>query len=101
MGFRFRRSLRMILPGLNVGKRGVSTSLGVRGAWLTFGHHGTRATASVSGSGLSYSSTIGHDTHQEGRRTAHSPPMREHVSIAQLLVLIALIGFLVHFILNP
>ena len=37
--FRFRRSIK-ILPGirLNVGKRGVSTSIGVRGAHITVGH---------------------------------------------------------------
>jgi hypothetical protein len=39
VGFRFRRSLR-ILPGirLNIGKPGVSTSIGVRGAHVIIGH---------------------------------------------------------------
>jgi hypothetical protein len=55
MGFRFRRSIR-ILPGirLNIGKRGVSTSIGVRGAHVTFGRTGTRTTVGLPGSGLSY-----------------------------------------------
>jgi hypothetical protein len=55
MGFRFRRSVK-ILPGvrLNVGKRGVSTSIGVRGAHVTFGKSGTRTTVGLPGSGLSY-----------------------------------------------
>jgi hypothetical protein len=55
MGFRFRRSIR-ILPGLrlNIGKRGVSTSIGVRGAHVTFGKTGTRTTVGLPGSGLSY-----------------------------------------------
>jgi len=55
MGFRFRRSIK-ILPGirLNVGKRGVSTSIGVRGAHVTFGKTGKRTTVGVPGSGLSY-----------------------------------------------
>src|ERR1700693_1774677 len=55
MGFRFRRSVK-ILPGvrLNFGKRGVSTSVGVRGAHVTFGKSGTRTTVGVPGTGLSY-----------------------------------------------
>jgi hypothetical protein len=57
MGFlRFRRRFK-ILPGLrlNVGKRGVSASIGRRGAWLTFrSGHKTRATVGLPGTGLSY-----------------------------------------------
>jgi hypothetical protein len=55
MGFRFRRSIK-ILPGirLNFGKRGVSTSIGVRGAHVTFGKTGTRTTVGLPGSGISY-----------------------------------------------
>jgi hypothetical protein len=81
MGFRFRRSVK-ILPGirLNFGKRGFircfaphlsraleaapsgvrrrqassSTSVGVRGAHVTFGKTGTRTTVGLPGSGLSY-----------------------------------------------
>jgi hypothetical protein len=55
MGFRFRRSVKL-LPGirLNFGKRGISTSIGVRGAHVTFGPSGTRTTVGLPGSGLSY-----------------------------------------------
>jgi hypothetical protein len=55
MGFRFRRSIKL-LPGirLNFGKRGVSTSIGVRGAHVTFGKAGTRTTVGLPGSGISY-----------------------------------------------
>jgi hypothetical protein len=55
MGFRFRRSVKL-LPGirLNFGKRGISTSIGVRGAHVTFGKTGTRTTVGLPGSGLSY-----------------------------------------------
>jgi len=55
MGFRFRRSLS-ILPGirLNFGKRGISTSIGVRGAHITYGPTGTRTTVGLPGTGLSY-----------------------------------------------
>jgi Protein of unknown function (DUF4236) len=55
MGFRFHRSIK-ILPGirLNFGKRGISTSIGVRGAHVTFGKAGTRTTVGLPGSGLSF-----------------------------------------------
>ena len=55
MGFRFHRSVK-ILPGirLNFGKRGVSTSIGVRGAHVTFGKTGTRTTVGLPGTGISY-----------------------------------------------
>jgi hypothetical protein len=55
MGFRFRRSIR-VLPGVrvNFGKRGISTSIGVRGAHVTFGKTGTRTTVGLPGSGISY-----------------------------------------------
>ena len=54
MPFRFRRSIR-IAPGLrlNIGKRGLSTPLGRRGARVTVGRN-TRATVSAPGTGLSY-----------------------------------------------
>ncbi len=53
MGFRFRKSIK-IAPGirLNLSKSGVSTSIGVRG--LTWNSRG-RATASIPGSGVSFS----------------------------------------------
>lgn len=69
MGFRFRRSIR-ILPRIriNIGKRGVSTSIGVRGVHVTLGHGQVRETVRLPGSGLSY-------THVEGtHRDAPSEP---------------------------
>jgi len=55
MGFRFRRSIR-ILPGVrvNFGKRVASVSVGVRGAHVTVGPTGTRTTVGVPGTGFSY-----------------------------------------------
>ena len=61
MPFRFRRSIR-IAPGirLNVGKRGLSASVGVRGAHITVvGGPGVRATVSAPGTGLSYTTGTG------------------------------------------
>jgi hypothetical protein len=62
--FRFRQSIRLA-PGirLNIGKRGLSTSLGGRGAHVTLGRN-IRATVSAPGTGLSYTAT----TH---RRSVH------------------------------
>lgn len=55
MGFRFRRSFR-VFPGLrlNLSASDVSTSVGTRGAWFTFGPRGTRTTVGLPGTGLSY-----------------------------------------------
>ena len=56
MGFRFRRSIRLF-PGLqiNASRWGVSPSSGHRGAWLTLGPRGARATDGMPGTGVSYS----------------------------------------------
>jgi hypothetical protein len=60
MGFRFRRSVRLA-PGLriNIGKSGVSASVGGRGAHVTVGHGHTRTTVSAPGTGISYTTTTG------------------------------------------
>lgn len=55
MGFRFRKSFK-IAPGLrvNVGKRGMSLSAGVRGARVTVGTSRVTASAGVPGTGISF-----------------------------------------------
>lgn len=60
MGFRFRRSVRLI-PGvrLNFSKSGVSTSFGRRGLWFTVGPRGTRTTIGIPGTGISYTEQAG------------------------------------------
>jgi hypothetical protein len=57
MGFRFRRIIGL-LPGvrLNLGKRGASVSVGVKGLTANISKHGVRKTVSLPGTGLSYSS---------------------------------------------
>jgi uncharacterized protein DUF4236 len=77
MGFRFPRSIR-ILPGLrlNIGKRRVSTSIGVRRAHVTFGKTGSRTTVGLPGSGRSYTHLEKpHQAHQEGE--AQPPAVTE------------------------
>ena len=67
MSFRLHRSIKL-LPAirLNFGKRGISTSIGVRGVHVTFGRTGNRTTIGIPGSGLSY-------THRD---TPHHEPLR-------------------------
>ena len=59
MGWRFRKSFK-VLPGIrfNVGKKGISTSIGPKGAKVNIGPNGTRFTASIPGTGLSYTTRL-------------------------------------------
>lgn len=64
MGFRFRRSLR-IMPGVkvNIGKSGfTSVSVGGRGLTTNFGKKGTKTTVSIPGTGLSYTTSPNKNT---------------------------------------
>lgn len=65
---RFRKSVK-IMPGvrLNLSKSGVSTSFGGRGATLNVGKRGVRSTLSVPGTGLSWSSMSGWDESKRSR----------------------------------
>lgn len=76
MSFRFRQGIR-IARGirLNIGKTGVSLSLGGRGATVNVGKNGVKGTVGVPGSGISYSTPLtakkvtrrrGPMTHQQG-----------------------------------
>ena len=70
MGFRFRRRFT-VMPGvrLNLSKSGLSTSIGTRGAWFTFGRRGARTTVGVPGTGISYTKTL---TPTKSRRSKHN-----------------------------
>ena len=80
MGFRFQRRLK-IFPGVrvNLSRSRVSTSMGGRGVWLTFGRRGSRATVGLPGTGLSY--THVDKTHGEVSGAAPAPAGRRHVPI--------------------
>ena len=58
MGFRFRRRMKLF-PGvfINVGKSGLSTSVGGPGATVNIGHGKTTSTVGLPGTGLSYRET--------------------------------------------
>jgi hypothetical protein len=62
MGWRFRRSLR-ILPGVrvNISKRGLSSvSVGRRGLTLNMGRRGVKETIGLPGTGISYTTPVQH-----------------------------------------
>lgn len=65
---RFRKSIK-IMPGVrvNLSKSGISTSIGGRGATVNVGKRGLRSTLSVPGTGLSWSSTSGWAENQRSR----------------------------------
>jgi hypothetical protein len=71
MSFRFRRSFK-IAPGLrlNLGKRGVSMSAGVRGAHVTVGPRGVTKSVGIPGTGLSFTSRQGRSTRGRFRPSA-------------------------------
>ncbi len=84
MGFGYRKSYRLGKSGvrLNLSKSGVGASVGVKGLRTGVGPRGTRMTASIPGTGISYTATGG--TGQQRRatsRVAHYP----HVQLEPLL----------------
>ncbi len=60
MPFHFRRSIKTI-PGvrLNFSKKGVGTSVGVKGFHISNGPSGSRMTSSIPGTGISFSTKLG------------------------------------------
>ena len=60
MALRYRRRIN-ILPGvhLNVSRSGISTTLGVRGASMTFGKRGRYINTGIPGTGISWRSRVG------------------------------------------
>jgi len=76
MGFRFRRSVKL-LSGvrLNFSTRGISTSLGGRGATVNIGRKGARATLGLPGTGLSYTTGLfGRSRRVAEAQLASAPP---------------------------
>jgi len=55
MATRFQKRIK-VLPGVtvNIGKTGVSTSVGIKGAHVTVGNGKTRTTVGIPGTGLSH-----------------------------------------------
>lgn len=68
MGWRFQKRIRL-LPGvtLNLSRKGVSTSIGTRGARVTLGHGKRRTTVGIPGSGINHTSVV---STTSGRRSS-------------------------------
>ncbi len=83
MAFRFRNTIRLA-PGvrLNLGKRGISLSAGVRGASVTLGKNGLWGNAGAPGTGLSYRTRLsGSPSHQ--RRVAREQQRQSNQAASQ------------------
>jgi len=69
MPFRFRKSIK-IAPGfkLNIGKKGISTTVGKRGASLNIGKRGIKTTIGIPGTGISQTLGTSSSTARPKRR---------------------------------
>lgn len=96
MGFRFRRSIK-VPPGIrvNIGKLGVSTSIGGRGAHITVGHRKVRKIVGITSSGLSYTHT--ESTHTEPSNTV---PASKPSGARGVVWLVLLLALLIWFLIN-
>lgn len=103
MGFRFRRSVRLI-PGvrLNFGKRGTSVSIGGAGSTVNVSERGVRTTVGLPGTGMSYSSHQSWEnpqsdavSHGATPPAARPPSVRRVSTTGKLLILAALWSVLV------
>lgn len=102
MGFRFRKSIK-ILPGIkvNLTQKGISSvSVGGKGLTINQGKKGTRVTASIPGSGLSYSQQLGSSKTSPGARPVprnqfiQSPAQYSTLISPRLIIGILIIGFI-------
>ena len=79
MALRFRRYIRLA-PGvrLNVSKRGVSVSTGIRGASLTYGKRGLYGNVGIPGTGVSYRERL---DHSKNRRISSDSDVNTSINI--------------------
>lgn len=97
MGWKFQKRIRL-LPGitLNLSRKGVSTSIGTRGARVTLGHGKRRTTVGIPGSGISHTDVVSTSNARRAGRSAGPAPQEQGVRWRKL-VLIALAVCLVAF----
>lgn len=99
MGFRFRRTIK-IAPGvrLNIGKKGISTSIGKRGAGVTFGTKVTTAHVGIPGTGISYTTKVGSKRKHSNNSTTRSSQAQSSGcgcnSCLGLLVVLLILGMI-------
>jgi hypothetical protein len=99
MGFRFRKYFG-VLPGLrvNLGKKRVSLSIGVRGLTANISKDGIRKTVSAPGTGLSYSSYQKYSKQEDSDKDR--PPLALYGLIFAIVVVAASIIILLWHIIN-
>ncbi|EPT2363260.1 DUF4236 domain-containing protein, partial [Escherichia coli] len=81
MSLRFRQTFTLF-PGvrLNIGKRGISASIGVPGATVNVGKKGVRATVGLPGTGLSYTTpTLPYDDGYSVTNPLNPAPTEPHL----------------------
>lgn len=92
MGFRFHKSIKLGKhTRLNFSKSGVGISTGVKGLRTSIGPRGTRVTASIPGSGLSYQTRIG----KQGNHSNRSRSARRHSAGAGCTVMMTAYLFVI------
>lgn len=74
MGFRFRKSVKL-MPGvrLNIGRSGISASIGGKGASVNVGKRGVRGTVGIPGTGISYSENLTPGDNQQQGLSPQAP----------------------------
>lgn len=90
---RFRRRIR-VLPGfwLNLNKRSVSASWGMRGAHVTVGTNGKRTTVGLPGSGLSVTNYTRHpDNGDSDTSQRKHPSWPAIISLAAICIMLAML----------
>jgi hypothetical protein len=90
VGFRFRKRVKL-LPGVwvNLSKGGVSTSVGGKGLTVNLKSSKVKTTASIPGTGMSYSETADTQAHQA--TTSDPAPARAGIPIWVWLLLFVIV----------
>ncbi|QUS59045.1 DUF4236 domain-containing protein [Pseudovibrio brasiliensis] len=104
MGLRFRKSFK-IAPGVrvNVGKTRSSVSIGSKGLTTNISKRGVRTTASIPGTGLSYTTNSQTSKRTSAKRTPRAedrPANQERGSIIEGVIGLAIISAIGYFILK-
>lgn len=78
MAWSFRKRIK-IIPGihLNIGKNGISTTIGVRGANINIGKNGTYLNTGIPGTGVSYRQKL--SLNPQSLETPNLPDHQDHV----------------------
>ncbi len=97
MGFRFRRSIRLVSGiRVNISKKGISSvSVGKHGATLNVGKTGVHETIGIPGTGISYRTgnlAQGHQAPQQRPTQGPSPTTIRIVGFVLLFIIVVVVG---------